>query len=881
MTPSRRVCTIIARNYWAHARVLARSLHDVDPSSELTVLVVDADRATVEAASRESFDVLTPRSIGLSRDEIHRMAAIYDVMELSTALKPWLMRTLLERDASPVVYLDPDIRVFAPLDDAFALATEHGIVLTPHSLAPLPSDKREPSELTMLVSGIYNLGFIALSHASMPFIDWWAERLRRNALNDQPNGMFVDQRWVDLASSYFEPFVVRDPGYNVAFWNLPSRDVSRADGSYVVATASPSGGAATGSPLSFFHFSGFDPREPARLTRFQGADPRVRLEVRPVVAELCERYATELLGAGYLAHVRTPYGFVRSLDGVALEPSIRRAYRDELLRSDTTGDGVPPDPFDPDEAREFRPWISDVLRAPIPEPAGVNIIGYVHAENGVGEGARMLTRALDAAGVKRSVLAFDATDSRQDAAFEADDAPEHPVNIVCVNADQFRNFANGHADLLDGRYTIGVWNWEVERLPDEMATSAELVDEIWVSSEHTANAVRAATDKPVFVSPIPVEVRPAPERSRAELGLTEGFVFLFCFDFDSVFERKNPIGVIEAFSRAFTDGDGPQLIIKSVRGDAHPEELAALRAAASSRSDIHAFDGYVSSDELRALMVSSDAYVSLHRAEGYGLTIAEAMSYGKPVVATAYSGNLEFMDETNSWPVGYDLVQIAPGSPPYPTDARWAEPDLDAAAVAMREIVSDPSEAKVRGERAAADIARLKPPAARASFLLDRLEAIAEARPAPPPPPPAPKPAMEPVRPVSSVALAEIRSLIEAGPDLDSSSRAPKLSRRLRRFVLRLLRHHDEHRERLDEAFISAIDEVHVFEQEVRDEMWKLYRLEHRTDDVATRSAEVAAALDEALERVRVLEGRLRQERRLRRDLEERLGKPDPSKLGE
>jgi glycosyltransferase involved in cell wall biosynthesis len=859
MTNPRRVCSIIARNYWAHARVLARSLAEVHPDAELTVLVVDADASIATAAAREPFSVVCPRSIGLDTDEFRRMAAIYDVMELSTSLKPWLTRWLFERDDSPVVYLDPDIRVFTPLDEAWDLASDHGIVLTPHSLAPLPEDAREPSELTMLVSGIYNLGFIALGAQSHGFIDWWADRLSRNGLNAQPEGMFVDQRWVDLASSYFETHVIRDPGWNVAFWNLPTRDVVRTDGSFSV----------DGSPLRFFHFSGFDPNRPWRLSRFQGADPRIDPVGRPAIGELCARYATELLSAGYDAHTRVPYGFGRSLTGLRLGEAERSAYRRELIRSEVDGAPEPPNPFDPDEAPEFTRWLRETAGTiPDDAPSGVNIAGYVHAESGVGECARMLIAAVDAARVPRSIVAFDRTDSRQDAPFEGGGDPDHAINIVAVNADQFANFASEHRELFDGRYTIGVWNWEVEKFPDEMAASAALADEIWVASEHTANAVRAAVTKPVSVFPIPIARREPLPRSRAELGLPDGFCFLFCFDFDSVFARKDPIAVIDAFSKAFAPDEGPQLVIKSVRGDAHPAQLEDLRAAASNRPDVHVIDGYLSSDDQHALMAAADAYVSLHRAEGFGLTIAEAMANGKPVVATAYSGNLEFMDDTNSWLVRYDLVPIGPGAEPYPADARWAEPDIAAAATAMREIVADPDEARARGERAASDIARLHAPDVRASFIRDRLERIAKDHPPAPPPAPEPKPAMEPRRPAPSKALAEIRALLERGPDLDSPARVPGVSRRFRSFVMRVLRHHDEHRLLVDKAIIAAIEEMHTFEQEMRDEMWKLYRLEHRTDDVAQKESDLRAQLDEAHARIRDLEGRVRQQRRHIRDLE-------------
>ena len=135
-----RVCTIIARNYWAHARALAACLAEHHPDVTLKVLVIDGDASAVAAASRERFDVVLPDAIGLDQREFRRMATMYDVLELSTAVKPWLVRTLLKEDGTPVVYLDPDVEIFAPISEAAELADARGIVLTPHTLEPLPND---------------------------------------------------------------------------------------------------------------------------------------------------------------------------------------------------------------------------------------------------------------------------------------------------------------------------------------------------------------------------------------------------------------------------------------------------------------------------------------------------------------------------------------------------------------------------------------------------------------------------------------------------------------------------------------------------------------------------------------------------------------------
>jgi glycosyltransferase involved in cell wall biosynthesis len=204
------------------------------------------------------------------------------------------------------------------------------------------------------------------------------------------------------------------------------------------------------------------------------------------------------------------------------------------------------------------------------------------------------------------------------------------------------------------------------------------------------------------VQVLPPPIRP-PERlehsSRADLNLPDGFLFLFLFDCFSVVERKNPRALLRAFSQAFSPNEGPVLVIKAINGDAQPGALEALRQMASDREDVVVFDRYYSAEAKNALLARCDCYVSLHRAEGLGLTMAEAMALGKPVIATGYSGNLSFMSRENSWLVDYQLRPIPPGCEPYPVGARWAEPDIEQAARFMREVFDRPDLAAHRARR--------------------------------------------------------------------------------------------------------------------------------------------------------------------------------------
>jgi glycosyltransferase involved in cell wall biosynthesis len=342
-----------------------------------------------------------------------------------------------------------------------------------------------------------------------------------------------------------------------------------------------------------------------------------------------------------------------------------------------------------------------------------------------------MVAALDALGEPHSVDVERGTANRQRHGGVADrvDAPrgrgdDFDVNLVCVNADRVAVAM----DRLGGnftrhRHTIGMWAWEVEEFPQWMAGAQALVDEVWTPSAHSSRAIRRAIDKPVHTFPPPVVAHPRSARDRSSLGIPDGFVFLFCFDFHSVAERKNPVGLIDAFCRAFAPDEGPQLVLKSINGAANLVELERVRLRALGRPDIHLLDGYRDAADLRALIECCDAYTSLHRAEGFGFTLAEAMLAGKPVIGTGYSGNLEFMDETNSFLVDYAMTPIPPGCAPYPAGAGWADPDLDHAAALMRRAVEDPTGTGVVAARGRRAVVERHSPRARMPLLAARLAA--------------------------------------------------------------------------------------------------------------------------------------------------------------
>ena len=232
--------------------------------------------------------------------------------------------------------------------------------------------------------------------------------------------------------------------------------------------------------------------------------------------------------------------------------------------------------------------------------------GFLRGGLGLGEAARRYVTALEAADIPirtTSVDVFlpeDQQDRRKLAEFE-DVGTDHdvPFNLVCVNAPELpRFYSEVGPDFFAGRRTIGVWAWEVDRVPEDWSWAFGVVDEIWTYSQYVVDILRPASNVPVARVPLPVLEPPKPGPP-PDLGLPDRFTFLFLFDFYSTVQRKNPLGLIEAFRRAFNPGEGPQLVLKSFNGDLKPERLAQVREAAAGHPDIHVVDRYVTARRAR------------------------------------------------------------------------------------------------------------------------------------------------------------------------------------------------------------------------------------------------------------------------------------------
>jgi glycosyltransferase involved in cell wall biosynthesis len=745
-------CTIVARNYLAQAEVLAASFAEHHPEIEFITLVIDGleDDRDRPGVGR----VLLTKDLGLDQALVNRMSVLYDVMEYATALKPSLLMALLRDGASAVAYIDPDIRFYAPIRDVFDSAAEHGIFLTPHALQPLPRDGKRHSEVVIMQAGMFNLGFIAVGSGAYRFLAWWHERMQTDAISDVSRGLFTDQRWVDWVPSLFPNVVTRDPGLNAAYWNLHERKITRRDGRFFANELPLRffhfSGYDPQMPWLISKHMGDLPRtllseNPDLRLLFDEYKEELDLAGHSELRKNPYLLGKLANGVNLTLAFRRIYRslLVGDIPTAVLPPDPigdADAFVDWMFEPATLGVTSMFSPLElglwhhrgdlrdafPDvhgvDARKYHAWfdIDESARAlrgmlgrpgpvrPAPaaprpgpkrprerHPFGWSTIAYATSELGVGEAGRRMASAIAQVGVPSELVGVGGGNlSRQQhrptTAVRGQVSFENAV--VCVNADQLPRIAKMvQLDQLHGM-KAGLWFWELDEFPQRFAPALDHVHEVWTASEFTRNAVQRITNKEVRLVPLAMSLPRRPTSyTRRSLGLPEDrYLFLTNFDYLSVIERKNPAAVMRAYCAAFAPTDGATLVVKSINGHLRRLDVERLRLEAADRPDVLFIDHYVTSMEMKAMIELVDCFVSLHRSEGYGLNLADAMAHGTPTIATGYSGNMDFMTDEVAEIIPYSLVEVGRNAAPYDPAAIWADPDEAAAASAMRRLFDAP-----------------------------------------------------------------------------------------------------------------------------------------------------------------------------------------------
>ena len=340
-------------------------------------------------------------------------------------------------------------------------------------------------------------------------------------------------------------------------------------------------------------------------------------------------------------------------------------------------------------------------------PMGINEYGFFRAQIGLAQGAKIYAEAIKAAGIPCTFINTDIIGHQEDNSLNAELSRhgKYAINVIHVNPEQIRDVMNEHPyRMFNGHYNIGVWLWELETIPETWIPQMKYVDEIWAPSEFIAKAIRKETDKPVTVIPYGIETPVAPG-GRKDFGLPEEeFLVLAMYDSRSRAARKNPEGAILAFHKAFGKGkEKAALVLKVANGT--EEEIAALKRRINELgSRCYLMTEQFSKPKLNTLIACCDVFLSLHRSEGFGLVIAEAMSLGVPVVATGWSANAEFMPENCTCRVGYRLIPVNGDYQHRDDSDRWAEPDLNEAAGYLRTLWAEPRTRREMAEEAARHI---------------------------------------------------------------------------------------------------------------------------------------------------------------------------------
>ncbi len=497
----------------------------------------------------------------LTVPELDRFCFQYTAIELNTAAKPYLLSYLFANFGfDKVVYFDPDILILRNLSTLFALLDKYSIILTPHLTAPLPRDGCTPDELAILRAGTYNLGFIALAKTptTRALLPWWQDRLYTGCQMDPDRGMHVDQKWVDLIPGFFKyVHILTEPGYNVAYWNLPTRTVQVKHGTVSV----------NGQPGYFFHFSGINPDNPESISRHSN-----RYDVSNVgpAAAFYKKYKEQLISYGYHETKNWPYAYGSFENGLKIPDIARRLYihlgddvrefgnpfetalpnsyfnwlnaevdnqrdpsraitrlwygiydlRPDLQRAHPDLFGVHRDAFLQWTAKSgiYEYDIPDrfalhaLKRSVLPEHGkkrkksathgrfGVNLAGALASEKGVGEAARSAIRILDTARIPYVLNDFQDLGSANEAMSFGNIRRDNPyrVNLGVMGVDAIPVFAEQKgASYFDGRYNIGHWAWELVDFPQEWFRNFQFFDEIWVASSFIQRALSRLAPVPV------------------------------------------------------------------------------------------------------------------------------------------------------------------------------------------------------------------------------------------------------------------------------------------------------------------------------------------------------------------------------------------------
>lgn len=325
---------------------------------------------------------------------------------------------------------------------------------------------------------------------------------------------------------------------------------------------------------------------------------------------------------------------------------------------------------------------------------GINLIGNIKADTGLGQSCRLVADELEKCRLPYLVYQYNQLGlmSNTNTKFDSKISKNllYNINLIHINPHELGlAFLQLDRTFWDKRYNIGFWLWELEEFPDEWVPCFQGLDEIWTPSEFISKSIRKKTDLPVVTIPYHVSAQVEKEYCRSDFALPEDkFLFLMMYDRTSMTERKNPSAVLEAYKKAFNKNDETGLVIKI--NNCTTEEVQVLKAELENYHNIYFITEVMDRNQVNSLIKCVDVVVSLHRAEGFGLVLAEAMLLGTPVIATNWSSNTEFMTKETACLVNYKLVELKEDLGLFKKGNHWADPDVEHAASYMKELYEKP-----------------------------------------------------------------------------------------------------------------------------------------------------------------------------------------------
>lgn len=329
-----------------------------------------------------------------------------------------------------------------------------------------------------------------------------------------------------------------------------------------------------------------------------------------------------------------------------------------------------------------------------PNPDGINLVGYIQGEIGLGQSCRLIANSLEHANVNYTIFNYDQVSAMRfnDKSLTHKITNTTPYNINLIHIAPYEiplaYFRLGRS-LWDGRYNIVYWLWELENFPTEWEISLVLADEVWTPSEFTSNSIRKITNKPVCTIPYAFTELTKGIYDRTSFKLPQDKVlFLAMYDCNSTMERKNPIGAIKAFKQAFANTDSNVGLVIKINNP-QKDDIKQIQVELTGYSNVYILSQVMDKQEVNDLIACVDVYISLHRAEGFGLVPAEAMLLGTPVISTAWSSVTEFMNSDIACMVDYTFIEIEKDCGPYKRGSRWADPSILQAAQYMQKLYKD------------------------------------------------------------------------------------------------------------------------------------------------------------------------------------------------